>query len=187
MKRVFIILFNFNCIFLMAQVPQDVLTSSDTVLINEICIEQVCFGDSIKKIIEYFGKPDTVTVYSPSNEGEFAEPPHTSYWYDNTIFYEIHSGMTDSLFYGCRVEINNTVIAIRGVKMVIGKTVIEEMEDAFPASVAQMKGSHHDKYIHIYITFPSSLKPVAEGLIFEIVLQFTDQILKNVETSFYLN
>ncbi|MDR1203605.1 MAG: hypothetical protein LBL58_18510 [Tannerellaceae bacterium] len=185
--KILLIVLNFVCISVTAQVPSEIVAISDTVMINDICIEQICFGDSIKKMIKYFGKPDTI-IYHPSEEGEFIEPSHTSYWYHNTIFYEIHHpGITDGLFYGCRVNRDSTSIVIRGIKINIGKTRIEEIKNIFPASVMQMKGNHHDKFIHIYIAFPSSLKPIAEGLIFEVSLWFIDEVLKEVETSFYLN
>jgi hypothetical protein len=187
MKKLLIIIFISVNMSARAQVPLEIIAMSDTVMINDICIEHVCFGDSITKLIKHFGSPDTI-IYHPSEEGEFTEPSHISYWYHNTVFYEIcHPDLTDSLLYGYRVDKNNAVIVIKGVKMIIGETVIEDIKEFFPASISRMKGSQHAKSIPIYITFPSSLKPIAEGLIFQITLYFVDNILKEAYTSFYLN
>lgn len=177
----------------MAQVPSEIVAISDTVMINDICIEQICFGDSIKKMIKYFGKPDTV-IYHPPEEGEFIEPIYNEYYYDNLNvdfymrFYEIfHPGLTDKLLYGCRIDKNDMSVFIKGMPMTIGKTTIEDIKNAFPSSAFRMEGSIHDKYIHIYITIPTELKPVSGALIFEITLWCVNGLLKQVYTSFDLN
>jgi hypothetical protein len=192
MKKIMIVL-SFVCISVTAQVSPEIMAISDTVLINDICIEQICFGDSINKLIKYFGNPDTV-IYHPSEEGEFVEPINNEYYYDNLNvdfymrFYEIlHPGLTDKLLYGCRIDKYNMSVFIKSVPMIIGKTTIEDIKNVFPASASHMKGSIHDRYIHIYITIPPELKPVAGALIFQITLLCTNGLLKQIYTSFDLN
>lgn len=186
-KPLIFILSNIFCMTVMAQLPDSEIVKMDTVMINDICVDHICLGDSIKKLEKYFGIPDTVT-YKPAGEWEFSEPSHKDYWYGNTIFYEIpYIGITDSLLYGFRIDLLNTSVFIKGFKMIIGKTTIDDIKNSFPISLVNMKNGIHDKYIHIYITFPPHLKSFAEASIYKITLMFTDNVLKQVETSFYLN
>jgi hypothetical protein len=163
----------------------------DTVLINDICIENICFGDSISKIIKYFGTPDEIT-HTPAEEWEFAEPPHNTYWYDNTLFYEIlYPMLSDSLLYGCRIDKEKVTISIKGTKIIIGKTCVDDILSIFKLSASSIVVDKYSKeyYIAIDVILSPSLNEVVKGaFIYEINLYFTsDKILRKVETNFDLN
>jgi hypothetical protein len=186
-KVLFSIIFSIPILTVTGQNKRPVL---DTVLINDICVENICFGDSISKIIKHFGKPDEVW-YRPAGDWEFEEPTHKEYWYNNTIFYEIlYPNLSDSLLYGCRIDMNKVSVSIKGTKMVIGETVINNIIDIFPYSIANLVRPKASKEFHValYVILPSILEKIKGAFIFKINLYFSDnQILRQVETQFDLN
>jgi hypothetical protein len=162
----------------------------DAILLTEICVDRICFGDSLSKIFNHFGKPDTV-IRSIPDTVEFAEPLHKSYRYGGFIFYEIlHPNLSEGLFYGCIVREKGVVVSIKGIDLIIGETMAESVLDDFAQSITDVvKPRFNDKelYITMCTTLPGNLKSIEGDFIREIVFYFTDNILKHIETRFDLN
>lgn len=156
----------------------------DAVYLNDICVEGLCFGDSITKMIELFGQPDTI-ILRPGGAWEFAEPSHRVYGYNKGMdFYEIlYPRLSEGLVYGCYISGSKVSITLRGVKLVIGETRIEAMQEYFPKTAALAEKASEIKYrFSIYPIIPSNLSRLETAFIQAIDLTFINGILSGIYT-----
>ena len=190
MKRKFRLLFITTfCILTLNVLGQTIENKNDNaILLTEICINNICFGDSITKIINCFGIPDTV-MYRPRGDWEFEEPTHNVYVYSQFRFYEIiYPHLSEGLLYGCRINIKDIPITLRDFNMLIGETTMDSVISYFDSSEIKVSKEDSTNYlIVLYTKLPPNLKSVEGAFISKIDLYFTNGLLRQVWTQFDLN
>ena len=179
-KNLFVVIFCYLSITSYSQSRKDIL---DTVYLNDICVEDLCFGDSISKMIDLFGQPDTI-IFNPTGDWEFAEPSHNIYYYKGIHFYEIlNTGLSKGLVYGCRIRRSKVSIKISEMNLVTGETRITEMQKYFPKTDALAEKVSENKYrFSIYPIIPSNLSRLETAFIQAIDLTFINGILIGIYT-----
>jgi len=190
MKKLQYLLIVYYCLVTIPASGQVQQSEKDPILLTDICVENICFGDSISKILFHFGEPDTV-IHNQDDSEEFAEPNNMMYWYENLVFYEIlYSNLaeTKGLFYGCIVRKNGAFVSIREVDLIIGETTIETVMNNLAQSIKRIdKPNDKEQYIFLHTTLPHNLKGAEGAFIRGIILFFTNNILIGIETYFDLN
>ncbi|HHT04447.1 MAG TPA: hypothetical protein GX005_09045 [Bacteroidales bacterium] len=151
--------------------------------INDICVEHLCFGDSIIELINSLGAPDSI-IYRPIGDEEFEEPSHNLYLYGNDLYYELlYPNLTQGLLYGCRISKIGFSILIGDVKMIIGETRIETMQEKLSKYHFQEKRMNETEFVYsFYVLLPCELDDVKSAFVSEVQLFFTNDILRQIWT-----
>ncbi len=176
------------CLLALSIFGQQNPQKTEAILLTDICVNHICFGDSISKMLNEFGNADTM-MFKPNRGSEFEEPTHREYCYKGLRFYEIlYPNLSEGLFYGGRIERKNTILSIKGGNLQIGKTTVDFVLSHFESFVRK-KGETKDKeyYIFFNVILPLTLQDVNGAFISEFHLYFTNGILTQGATVFDLN
>ncbi len=175
-KQIILILF---LIVHMYSLGQD---RANSIGLNNVCIDNICLGDSIEVLLEYFGKPDTI-IDKPMRNSEFEEPSHKVYYYKDMRFYEVYySEITKDLFYGFQIRKDSVKISLNNIELYIGISKVEIMREFSGSIIKKEDINEIDELYLLRVFIPDEMKDLEGSFISGIILIFCNDILKEVWT-----